>query len=85
MYASFGFVALMESRCLLNCHRFHLLLIISMFIMSAIIEVLQATVVATRGAEWLDLVANLLGLLGGYMAFRIIGNWLIFKFLKLSN
>lgn len=50
--------------------------------MSAIIEVLQATVVATRGAEWLDLVANLLGLFGGYLAFRIAGNWRIFKFLK---
>jgi VanZ family protein len=82
MYASFGFVALMESPCLQKCHRFHLLLIVSIFIMSAIIEVLQATVVATRGAEWLDLVANLLGLFGGYLAFRIAGNWRIFKFLK---
>ena len=71
LYAFFVFVALLESRCRLQCIRFHLLLIMIIFIMSAVIEVLQATVVATRSAEWLDLVANFLGLFAGYIAFRI--------------
>jgi VanZ family protein len=40
--------------------------------MSALIEVLQATVVETRSAEWLDLLANAAGLLSGYLAFRML-------------
>ena len=39
--------------------------------MSAALEVLQATVVATRSAEWMDLLANFTGLAGGYIAYRI--------------
>ena len=71
MYAFFGFVALLESRCKLGCLGFHALLIVVIFSLSAIIEVLQATVVATRSAEWLDLLANFTGLLAGYLAFRL--------------
>ncbi len=71
MYAFFGFVALLESRCSLDCQRYHALLIFAIFSLSAVIEVLQATVVATRSAEWLDLLANLTGLLAGYLAFRL--------------
>ena len=82
MYASFAFVALMESRCLQRCLGFHFILVIIIFVMSAVIEVLQATVVASRGAEWLDLVANILGLIAGYFAFMIVGKWRIFNFLK---
>ncbi len=70
MYAFFGFVALLESRCKLDCQRYHTLLIFAIFSLSAIIEVLQATVVATRSAEWMDLFANFSGLLVGYLAFR---------------
>jgi VanZ family protein len=72
MYAAFGFVSLLESRCRVQCIRYHTLLLISIFLLSAIIEVLQATVVATRSAEWLDLLANCIGLLSGYVAFRIL-------------
>jgi len=79
LYAFFAFVALLESRCLLQCIRFHLLLIMIILIMSAIIEVLQATVVATRSAEWLDIVANFLGLVAGYIAFRIFKSLRIHK------
>lgn len=82
MYASFGFVAFMETRCQYKCLGIHLLLIFIIFMMSAIIEVLQATVVASRGAEWFDLVANFLGLIAGYFAFSIFGKWSIFNFLK---
>ena len=71
MYAFFGFVALLESRCQIQCTRFHLIMILIILIMSAVIEVLQATVVATRSAEWLDLLANFSGLIAGYIAFRI--------------
>ena len=82
MYTLFGFVALLESRCQIQCVRFHLLLIMIIFIMSTVIEVLQATVVATRSAEWLDLLANFFGLLAGYIAFRIFKNLGIFKSLR---
>lgn len=74
MYGFFGFVALLESRCKQNCQRFHFLLIFAIFVLSAVIEVLQATVIATRGAEWLDLLANLSGLIGAYVAFRILNS-----------
>ncbi len=82
MYASIGFVALMECRCFKNCLGFHLLLVLIIFVMSAIIEVLQATVVATRAAEWYDLFANFSGLVGGYVAYRILRGLWIFKFLR---
>jgi VanZ family protein len=82
MYTLFGFVALLESRCQIQCVRFHLLLIMIIFIMSTVIEVLQATVVATRSAEWLDLLANFFGLFAGYIAFRIFKNLGIFKSLR---
>lgn len=82
MYASIGFVALCESRCKRQCIGFHILIIFVIFLVSALIEVLQATVVSSRGAEWYDLLANFLGLLAGYAAFRLIGAWRIFRFLK---
>ncbi len=82
MYGFFGFVALLESRRHEQSRHFHLLLILSIFIMSAIIEVLQATVVATRSAEWFDLLANFTGLMAGYMAFRIFRNLRIFNSLR---
>lgn len=82
MYASFGFVALLECRCKGQCVRFHLLLLMVIFIMSAIIEVLQATVVPTRAAEWFDLFANFTGLLSGYITFRVIRSLRIFTSLR---
>ena len=47
-----------------------MLLILAIFMLSAVIEVLQATVVATRSAEWFDLLANLTGVVSGYVAYR---------------
>ena len=82
MYASIGFVALMESSCQKNCLTFHMILVLVLFVMSAIIEVLQATVIATRAAEWFDLFANFSGLVAGYMAYRILRGLWIFKFLR---
>lgn len=82
MYASLGFVALMESRCSRKCLGHHLLILLGILLASGLIEVLQATVVLSRGAEWVDLLANFLGLLSGYLAFRIIGGWRLFRFLK---
>ena len=82
MYAALGFVALEESRW--NQPRLgkQVLLLFSIFAMSATIEILQATVIAARAAEWFDLLANLLGLIGGYIAHRLIGGWRIFRFLR---
>lgn len=79
LYTFFGFVALLESRCRIQCIRFHLILLIVIFFMSAVIEVLQATVVATRSAEWFDLLANFFGLIAGYVAFRIFNSLGIHK------
>ena len=82
MYASLGFVTLVESR--LNPPRMaiHVLLLLAIFAMSALIEILQATVVAARSAEWFDLLANFLGLIFGYIAHRIIGRFRLFNFLR---
>jgi len=82
MYGSIGFVALMESRRAASSYGFHFFILLVIFLASALIEVLQATVVMSRGAEWVDLLANFLGLLCGYLAFRIIGGWRLFRFLK---
>ena len=59
-----------------------MILVLLLFTMSAIIEVLQATVVATRAAEWYDLLANFLGLTGGYIVFRIFRNLRFLRFLR---
>ena len=82
MYGTFGFVALMESRCTRHCIVYHLLILLTIWLASALIEILQATIVETRGAEWTDLLANFLGILAAYLAFRIIGGFRIFRFLK---
>jgi len=82
MYSSLGFVALTESRRTAKSLAYHLLILLAILLASALLEVLQATVVLSRGAEWVDLLANFLGLLVGYLAFRIIGGWRIFRFLK---
>lgn len=75
MYAAIGFVALLEARCNGHCRVSHFLLLIGILMLSALIEVLQATLVATRSAEWLDLTANAFGLVSGYIAYRLY--WLI--------
>jgi len=82
LYAAFGFVALMENRCKTLCFGYHLFIVVSVFLLSALIEALQATVVSAREAEWADLLANLAGLLAGYLAYRLLGGLRIFRFLK---
>jgi len=82
MYAALGFVALMENRCSRKCHGLNFLILLAILLASALIEVLQATVVLSRGAEWVDLLANFLGLIAAYLAFRLFGNWRLFRFLK---
>ena len=82
MYAALGFVALSESRRDHPRLGFHLLLLLAIFALSAIIEILQATVAAARSAEWFDLLANFIGLIGGYIVYRLIGAWKIFSFLR---
>ncbi len=71
MYAAIGFVALLEARCREHCRARHLLILMEILVLSALIEVLQATLVASRAAEWFDLMANALGLVGGYVAYRL--------------
>ena len=82
MYGALGFVALSESRRNQPRLGFHILLLLIILALSAIIEILQATVVAARAAEWYDLLANFLGLLGAYILYRFIGTWRIFNFLR---
>jgi VanZ family protein len=82
MYGSLGSVALMESRCARRCNLYHLIVFLVIWFSSAVIEVLQATVIYSRGAEWTDLLANFLGLVGAYIAFRLLGGFRIFRFLK---
>lgn len=82
MYGSLSFVALMENRCSLQCSVHHLIIILVILVSSALIEILQATVVPGRTAEWIDLLSNSLGLLGGYLCFRLLGGFRIFRFLK---
>ena len=82
MYAALGFVALSESRRERPRLDFHMILLFSIFALSALIEILQATVVSARSAEWFDLIANFLGLIGGYIAHRVIGRCRIFRFLR---
>jgi len=82
MYAALGFVALAESHRNQSRLGIQVLVLFSILFLSAVIEILQATVVAARSAEWFDLLANLLGLIGGYIAHRLIGGWRIFRFLR---
>ena len=82
MYGSLGFVALMENRCSRNCRIYHFIILLGILLVSALIEVLQATVVPSRASEWADILANFLGLLAGYFAFRLLGGFRIFRFLK---
>lgn len=72
MYAAFGFTALLESRCKAECARYHLILLMIIFFISVTIEVLQATLIPSREAEWFDLLANALGLVSGYIAYLIV-------------
>lgn len=82
MYASLGFVALMESSCEKRCLAFRLLLVSALFCLSAAIEVMQATLIPSRAAEWTDLVANFSGLVGAYFAFLIANRFGWFGFLR---
>ena len=82
MYGALGFVALSESRRTSRRLGKDILLLFLIFAMSAIIEILQATVVAARAAEWCDLLANFFGLIAGYISHRLFGAWRIFKFLR---
>lgn len=82
MYAPLGFVALFESRCKLKCHQLYVFILLGILLASVLIEVLQATVISSRGAEWYDLLANFTGLAAGYLAFLFIGDCKIFRFLK---
>ena len=57
-------------------------ILLGILLSSVLIEILQATVVSSRGAEWYDLLANFFGLATGYLTFLLIGDWKIFRFLK---
>lgn len=69
MYGSLGLVTLFERRCKKLCFPKEFLLLFLLFALSALMEVLQATVVASRGAEWFDLAANFIGLAGAWLTY----------------
>jgi VanZ family protein len=71
MYAFLGSVALLERGCPYPCQYAHIFLLMMIFLLSAIIEILQATLVVSRAAEWLDLLANFSGLVAAYFTYRI--------------
>jgi VanZ family protein len=72
MYGLLGFVVLVETRCPRGCRGRHVFLLILVFFLSALIEVLQATLIVSRSAEWLDLAANGLGLYAGYLSYLVL-------------
>ena len=82
MYGSLGFVALIERRCTIQCFPNHFIILFVIFVASGLIEVLQAADILSRGPEWNDLLANFLGLVAAYIAFRLIGGWRLFRFLR---
>jgi VanZ family protein len=69
MYGTLGMVALLEFRCRQICLKKEFLLLSLLFFLSILMEVLQTTVVASRSAEWLDLIANFFGLTAAYAAY----------------
>jgi VanZ family protein len=71
MYGLLTLVILLEIRCA-DCFPKHLFVGALVFFMGLLIEILQSTVIPTRTAEWLDLLANSLGLLGAYVFYRIL-------------
>lgn len=83
MYASLGFIALMESRCSGKCAFLHVFLLLAILFTSFIIEILQAILIASRGAEWFDMLANFIGVSAAYAAFLVLGRWRLFRFLRL--
>lgn len=82
MYGSLGFVALMERRCASNCFRHHFIILVVILLASGLIEIIQSAAILSRGPEWYDLLANFLGLVAAYLAFRLLGGIRIFRFLK---
>ena len=76
MYTLLGFMVFLESRDQITGFSRSSLLILGLFLLGALIEVLQATVVVSRSAQWLDLAANLAGLIAGAVSFRIF-KWII--------
>ena len=77
MYGSFGLTALLERRCQERCFPRELLLLLLIFSISLLMEVLQATVVATRAAEWFDLAANFLGLAGAWLTYSLLRRFIL--------
>ena len=72
MYTVLTVVALLENRCRVNCLRIRIYLMLAIFLLSICMEVLQATVIISRSAEWADLIANLCGVLFGYFLIRLL-------------
>lgn len=79
LYSLLSLVVVVESRCRKNCFFFHMELVLIVFGMSGLIEILQATIVPSRSAEWLDLLANFIGLTAGYVAYRLMYKWNLFR------
>jgi VanZ family protein len=69
MYGSLGLVTLLERHCQKLCFPKEFLLLFLLFALSTLMEILQATVVASRGAEWFDLAANFLGLAAAWLTY----------------
>ena len=69
MYGALGLVTLLERHCTKQCFLKEFFLLFLLFSLSALMEILQATVVASRAAEWFDLAANFCGLAGAWLTY----------------
>jgi VanZ family protein len=72
MFGMLGMVALLELRCRERCAIGQVIVLMMIFLMGLAIELIQATLIDSRTAEWLDLMANGFGLLAGYLANRVL-------------
>ena len=69
MYGALALVALLERRCQKRCFPKEFLLLFLIFLMSFTEEVLQATLIPSRAAEWFDLIANALGIAAAWLTY----------------
>ncbi|MBS9765965.1 MAG: VanZ family protein [Flavobacteriaceae bacterium] len=56
--------------------------LLELFLLGIVIEILQGTLTENRHSEWLDVVANSIGIIVGYLVFRLFFEKKIHKMKK---
>jgi glycopeptide antibiotics resistance protein len=72
MYAVFSITTLLEMKCGSGCLRKDVLLFLFSGIASLCIEIIQGVAIEGRSADWTDLLANLSGLIAGWLLSLLI-------------